>query len=235
MSSRQTLASPAALSYYTLRKAVGVIALSLPFALPAGRILLELLAPGHTLSHPLLQQSISDYYYTPVGDVLVGSLCAIATILICTRGYSRTDQIAGYIAGVATLGVGLFPSVNPDHAQLTQLEVEIGFAHSGFAALMFLTLAYFCLVLFRRTSPGKKITRRKQLRNRIYAACGVVILACNALMASLVIPMIDHVLRQYDPLLLFETLSLVAFGVAWLTKGEGLMKDRPPNQARGSG
>ncbi len=235
MLSRQTMASPAALSYYTLRKAVGVIALTLPFALPAGRILLELFAPGYILVRPLLQHSISDYYYTPVRDVLVGSLCAIATILICTRGYSRTDEIAGYIAGVAALGVGLFPSVNPDHAQLTQLEVEIGFAHSGFAALMFLTLAYFCLVLFRRTSPGRKITRRKQLRNRIYGVCGVVILVCNALMASLVIPAIDHVLRPYDPLLLFETLSLVAFGVAWLTKGEGLMRDKPQNNAHTAG
>lgn len=231
MLSRRTSASPAALSYYTLRKAVGVIALSLPFGLPAGRILLALLGPRHMLPSPLLQHSISDYYYTPVGDVLVGSLCAIATILICTRGYDRTDEIAGYIAGVATLGVGLFPSVNPDHARLTAVEVEIGFAHSGFAALMFVTLAYFCLVLFRRTLPGRKVTRRKQFRNRIYAACGVVILACNAVMASLVIPQINQVLGSFDPLLIFETLSLVAFGVAWLTKGEGLMKDSPQNHA----
>lgn len=235
MLSRQTMASPAALSYYTLRKAVGVIALSLPFALPVGRILLALVAPGHVLPQPILQRSISDYYYTPVGDILVGSLCAIATILICTRGYDRTDEIAGYIAGVATLGVGLLPPVNPDHSHLTQLEVQIGFVHSGFAALMFLTLAYFCLVLFRRSSPERRPTRRKQYRNRIYFACGVIILVCNAMMVSLIIPQVAHEFRSFDPLYFFESLSMVAFGIAWLTKGKGWMRDRPQNHAHPAG
>ena len=71
-------------------------------------------------------------------------------------------------------GVAILPPVNP-RGGYTQLQVDIGFAHTGFAALMFLALAYFCLFLFRRTSPEKRLTRRKRHRNNLYAICGFTI------------------------------------------------------------
>ena len=85
---RSTSTNPVVLSYYTMRRMVGFIALALPFALAAGSILAALLGSGH-LPHPLLQRSISDYYYTPMRDIYVGSLCAIAAFLACSRGYDR--------------------------------------------------------------------------------------------------------------------------------------------------
>lgn len=227
MASRSRSRNPAALSYHRLRLIVGVIAISMPLVLAAGAIVLGLSGPEHALPEPLLQRSISDYYYTAMGDYLVGSLCVIAAFLMCSRGYDLHDEIAGYFAGVFTLGVAFFPSVNPRGTRLTALDVEIGFVHTGFAALMFLTLAYFCFFLFRRSSPDRALTRRKRHRNRIYGVCGSVIVFCMVILVSLVHKRVAQLLAPLHPLFCCESLALMAFGVAWLTKGEGILRDRP--------
>ena len=221
--------NPAVLSYHTMRRAVGLIALSLPFGLALGSVLFGFFGPMHALPHPLLQRSISDYYYTPMRDYYVGSLCAIAAFLASSRGYDLADEIGGYLAGALTLGVALFPPVNPQSALYTHFQVDIGFIHSGFAALMFLVLAYFCIFLFRKSAPERPITRRKRHRNRIYGACGLTIIFCMVVMVTLTLRAVVHA-RHPSPLLFwFESLALAAFGIAWLTKGEGILKDKPHN------
>ncbi|MFP5248686.1 MAG: DUF998 domain-containing protein [Acidobacteriota bacterium] len=215
-----------------MRRVVGVIALALPFALAGGTILLSLLGPNHRLPHPLLQAAISDYLYTPVGTLYVGSLAGIAMFLMSSRGYDRADEVAGYLAGIFAMGVALFPSEDPRVTRYTRLQIRIGYVHSAFAVLMFLSIAYFCLFLFRRTTPGRRITRRKQHRNRIYAACGAVILACTAVMVGLTLFEDDPRLAPYHLFLISESLALFAFGIAWLTKGEGFLRDRPQNHVR---
>ena len=181
---RTTSTNPVVLSYYTMRRTVGVLALALPFALAAGSILARLFISGH-LPHPLLQRSISDYYYTPMRDFYVGSLCAIAAFLACSRGYDLRDEITGYLAGVFALGVACFPSFNPRSIRYTQLEIVFGLLHTAFAALMYLMLAYICIFLFRKSSPQKTLTRRKQDRNRIYVVCGLIMVVCMIVMVSL--------------------------------------------------
>ena len=232
MSSRMTRMNPAVLSYYALRRTVGILALSLPFTLVIGAILLALAGPDHVLPHPLFQRSISDYYYTPMGSYLVGSLCVIAAFLMCSRGYDLDDEIAGYLAGAFTLGVAQFPSVNPHIACHTRLQLDVQFAHTGFAALMFFALAYFCLFLFRRSSPGKWITRRKGHRNILYGVCGLIIVVCDLVMIGLNFRPVSPWLQPIDPLLCSESLALAAFGVAWLTKGEGILRDPPHERVR---
>jgi hypothetical protein len=223
---------PAILSYYEMRRAVGLIALILPFALAGGCILYALIGPDHALPRPILERSISDYYYTPMHNFLVGSLCAIAAFLACSRGYDLTDEITGYLASFFTLCVALIPPVDPRSSTYTVTQVNIGFVHSGFAALMFLSLAYFCIFLFRRSSPEKTLTRRKRHRNRIYGACGAIIVACIVIMVSLTLRAIAESLRPSFLLFWCESLALAAFGVAWLTKGEGILRDRPQNHIR---
>jgi hypothetical protein len=219
--------NPAVLSYYTMRKAVGLIALTLPFALATGSILSGLLGPAHALPHPLFQRSISDYYYTSMHDYLVGSLCAIAAFLACSRGYDLHDEITGYLAGLFTFGVAFIPSVDPYGAHYTTLDVRFGFIHAAFAALMFLALAYFCLFLFRKSAPEGPLTRRKRHRNQIYGVCGLIIVVCISLIVSLTLVAIAR--RRWPSPALFwcESLALAAFGVAWLTKGKGILRDIP--------
>src|SRR5580692_1141392 len=149
---RSASTNPVVLSYYTMLRMVGLLALALPFALAAGSILAGLLISGH-LPHPLLQRSISDYYYTPMRDLYVGSLCAIAAFLASSRGYDLRDEITGYLAAVCAIGVACFPSFNPRSTLFTHWEFAFGLVHTVFAALMYLTLAYICIFLFRKSSP----------------------------------------------------------------------------------
>lgn len=229
MAVRLATKNPAVLSYYAMRRTVGYIALSLPFALALGAILMAQFGPQHTLPHPLLQRSISDYYHTPMRNYFVGSMCAIAAFLVCSRGYDWIDELTGYFAGAFALGVAVFPPVNPARSTYTPFQVEIGFVHSGFAALMFLALAYFCLFLFRKSSPEGRITKHKRHRNHIYAHCGVTMLICLFFLVALTLRSLYLGLRPSPLLFWFESLGLAAFGVAWLTKGEGILKDKPHN------
>jgi hypothetical protein len=219
--------NPAILSYHAMATLVGMITSLLPFVLGGGTILLALIGPGHTLPQPILQRSISDYYYTAMGSVYVGSLFVVGAFLICSRGYERTDEIAGYLAGLFTIGVALFPSEDPHLTHYSRLQINIGFAHTAFAALMFLAIAYFCLFLFRRSSPHRKPTRSKQHRNVIYTVCGVVIVVCICLIVIFTLNGVARSHRPFNPLLVSESIALEAFGVAWLTKGERILRDRP--------
>jgi len=224
---RSTSMNPVVLSYYTMRRMVGLIAIVLPFALAAGSILAALLGAGHHVPHPLLERSISDYYYTSMRDYYVGSLCAIGGFLACSRGYDLHDEVTGYLGGMCALGVALCPTFNPRGRYYTQLDLEFGFVHTVFAALMFLVLAYVCIFLFRKSSPEKYLTVRKRHRNRIYATCGLVMAGCMIVMVALTLRSLVERRHPSPWLFWFESLGLCAFGIAWLTKGEGFLRDKP--------
>src|SRR6266498_3589357 len=146
MSSSSSPNNSLVLSYLDLRKAIGIIGMALPFVLAFGKIIIE--SPG-------IQSSISSYYYTVMRDVFVGSLCAIAVFLLSYRGYERQDNIAGVLAGLLAFGTAFFP-IAPANA--TGRQMIIGAAHLLFSASFFLTLAFFALILFRKTNPGKPMT-----------------------------------------------------------------------------
>jgi uncharacterized protein YacL len=169
-----------------------------------------------------------------MGGCYVGSLWAIAAFLMCARGYDWADEIAGYLAGIFALGVALCPSEDPRKAVHSPLEIELNLVHTVFAALMFLVLAYFCLVRFRMTAQATSRTRRKRHRNMVYAVCGVVIVVCSAIMVSLNFESAARWLGPINPLLSCESLALIAFGIAWLTKGKGILRDRPHNHVQPS-
>jgi hypothetical protein len=212
-----------------MRRAVGVTALSLPIVLAFGSIALSLAGPSHVLPYPLLERSISDYYHTPMRNYLVGSLFAIAAFLVCTRGYDLRDEITGYVAGGLALVVALVPAVNPHHTVHNRYYDDLGRVHLVAAALMFMVLAYFCLFLFRKTSPHVILTKRKRHRNRVFLICGLVMVVSMAVMLSLTVKSVQAVLWPTGILFWCESLALFAFGVAWLVKGEVFLRDRPQN------
>lgn len=207
--------NPVVLSYLALRKAVGCVALGLPFVLAI---------PWWFLRDPhMLQSSISAYYYTGMRNLFVGSLCAISMFMLCCRGYDLKDEIAGIFSSICALGVAFFPTT-PD-GPTTQFQGEIGTVHYVFAALLFLTLAYFCLRLFKMSAEGKTVTRKKLQRNRVYTVCGYAILASILLIAIFKACHFQHVIGPLSPGIFFETTALIAFGFAWLIKGETFLKD----------
>lgn len=211
---RSALNDTLVISYLGLRKAIGVIGIALPFVLAFGKIAFE--SPG-------VQPSVSDYYYTVMRDVFVGSLCAIAVFLVSYRGYERRDAIAGDLACAFALGVALFPTA-PELDPTTQQKI-ISAMHHISAAGFFLTLAYFSLVLFRKTDPRFTPTPRKLQRNVVYTVCGYTILACIGLILLLALMQDTAPLTRLDPVFWLEATAVVAFGVSWLTKGEAILKD----------
>ena len=206
---------PLVLSYLSLRKAVGIIGCALPLVLAFGKMLLQ--GPG-------IQGSISCYYYTDMRNVFVGSLCAIGVFLMSCRGYDRKDEIAGYLACVFAIGVAFFPTT--PCMRPTSGHDLIGILHLTFAALLFLTLAYFSLALFTKTNPDKKPTPRKLHRNKVYRGCGYTILGCIFLMGVVALPPVKTLVERLTPVFWLESAAIVAFGFSWLTKGETILKDR---------
>lgn len=203
-------------SYLALRKGIGAIGIALPFVLAFGKRL---------AGDPGIEPSVSDYYYTVMRDVLVGSLCAIAVFLFSYRGYEPADNRAAMLASVCAAGVALCPTTPA--AGATPAERAVGALHVAFAAVFFLTLAYFSLCLFRKTGKDRPPTPRKLQRNRVYTACGVTILACLALAAAAALVAPASPITQLDPVFWLEATAVVAFGVSWLTKGEAILADLP--------
>ncbi len=199
-----------------LRKGVGVLGMSFPFILSFGALIL--FSTG-------IQTSISSYYHTGMGDVFVGTLCAIGVFMLAYRGYKGIDHIAGNLACFFAIGVALFPTNPPGDA--TKLEEIIGVVHVVFAALFFLTLAFFSLFLFTKTDLTKKPSPRKRLRNQIYRACGYAIVASILLIAiqAVLSSETKQVLSAYNPVYWLESLAVVAFGISWFVKAETMFRD----------
>lgn len=218
--------NPAVLSYHALRQAVGCIAISLPVAL-----LLWSLVAGGKQQIPF---AISAYYYTPMRDVLVGSLCAIGFFNLCARGYDWRDELAGLVSAISALGLAFCPTWPPGGGD--RLAQRLSEAHHFFAELFFATLAVMCLVLFRTTAVNRTLTRAKRRRNMVYLVCGIVMLVCGV---------VDFVCQQMRPIPTWgpvgsifccEFVALEAFGIAWLVKGKTFRKNKRrghPSQPEG--
>jgi hypothetical protein len=205
---------PGLISYLTLRKFVGLIGILLPVALVIIHMLL-----AHQAA---LLGSVSGYYYTDVRGVLVGSLCAIGVFLFAYHGYNEWDDRLTNAAGVFAIGVALFPTapVNPS----TQAR-DIGYVHLACAGLLFAVLAVIALWQFTKTDPVREPTPQKKKRNLVYRVCGTVIALCLVLVPieSLVI---GAPIQRFKPLFCLEAVAVVAFGIAWLVKGEAVLKDQ---------
>lgn len=110
------------------------------------------------------------------------------------------------IAALAALGVALYPCGCDGHAQ------TILGLHYIAAAIMFVVLAYFCYMFYKRAHANAYAEDR---RARLYAVCGVVIVvSILALVADTVFKFSDAIPRF---VFYFEFAWLFAFGVSWLT------------------
>jgi hypothetical protein len=206
-------------SYLQLRQWLGIIGMTLPFVLVLGNAFLRaVLASPPGWRGWDLQRSMSAYYYTSMQNVFVGALCAIGAFLLSYKGNDRKDAWAGTIAGICAIGAGLFPTIPPSGKVTAISEL-----HITFAAVLYLTLAYFAIARFPVTaSPAH---RRDSVRNRVYRICGWTIIVCLALIAVSETRFVRSLVGAYRPGLWLECLATVAFGVSWLAKGEKILRD----------
>ena len=189
-----------------------------------------------------IQDSMSSYYALRTRDAFVGILFIIGWVLFVYKGYNNTgsvniDSIAGNLACVFALGVAFFS--NQDPGWMSKV-------HFISAACLFILFAVFSIFLFTRsknTPPdfwksvvwvltGKSTKKdgymsgRKILRNRIYLACGIIIMVMLLLLGMYMWLWQDTSLAKIKPVFILEWIMVWAFALSWLVKGEILFKDK---------
>lgn len=227
-----------------MRKAVGWIAILLPFTLILGDYIIQRLDllnnkwfvktnECYTVYHYAspFKASISHYYYSSVGEIFTGALGTVALFLVCYKGhplrkseFGFSDRTMSNLAAFFALGIVAFPTTTKhciiDNSRVFISSQITGVIHFIFAGLFFITLAFISIFNFRRT---KKVSEfgTKPFHN-LYKYCGIIMLVCVFL-----ILIYTKILRyRYEwldniyPGLILETIALIAFGVSWLTKGK---------------
>jgi hypothetical protein len=227
-------------SYMLLRKIVGWIGALLPVVLLVGNT---------SFFGAPRPDSMSGYYYTHMRDIFVGALCALGVFLVAYDGYDEVDRWITNVAGLSMVGVAVCPT-RPPVAHFSAAQQVAGGFHVFFAAIAFLALGLMALRFAKsqRTPGGQnrmdrlrhglgfakpsdsELPPRKKLRNVVYRACGIMILACVGLAAlSNLLP--PPVKSHWPVLFVLEALAVFAFGISWFVKGQTLLlvlRDKPP-------
>ncbi|MFK8186458.1 MAG: DUF998 domain-containing protein [Phormidesmis sp.] len=207
------------LSYLMLRKSIGTLGILLPLVLVLG---------GGLLFGLGIQDTVSDYYHTGMRDVFVGTLCAMGVFLFSYNGYGRKDNRAGNLASIFVIGTALIPTTPVDPSPLA---ATLGKIHILCATSYFLTLAYFSLFLFTKSHPTQPPSPQKRMRNRVYRVCGYTILGAIAAIGIYIFLIPENIQNLLEPgidvVFWLEAIAVIAFGISWFVKGEGLLKDKP--------
>jgi hypothetical protein len=221
---------PEIISYYTMRRAIGVLGITLPLILLAGSSLL-----GDCKE---VQMSISTYYHTNMRNIFVGFNCAVALFLFAYRGHDWRDNLVGYLGCIVVLGVAFLPSslgtpIQPCQVLASEQNPLVGKLHNLSALFYFIILIVYSLFLFPKTHmdmvTGEKkfMGRQKKKRNVVYYICG-------SMMATSLLLIISYMwflgklypgLEDLNPVFWLESIMLFSFGISWLTKGQLFFRD----------
>jgi hypothetical protein len=216
-------------SYLAVRSAIGVVGVALPIAL--------MVAEGMFTTGGLRpQSSLSAYYHTTMEDLFVAGLSFVGLLLLLyVSGQRRTiDFAASTIAGLALLGVVFFPinrdlsrpGVTDQHpcgphtvpeptscspTESTFGEHQVAIVHTVCATVFLLSLAAISFTW------AYSVRRGRHPRSWwVHAVCG------SAILVALLWAIAGSQLGPVSCLYAGEVVSVWAFGLSWLIKGEGL-------------
>lgn len=234
------------ISYLKIRKYIGWLGLLLPFILLItnyavnkldilnNAFFIKKICSDPYVSAGSFKSSISHYYYTTVGELFTGVLCAVALFMFCYKGHKLrpgekglSDNALSNLAGIFALGVVVFPTgYGADNACITDnmrsflSSTYTGYIHFANAALFFISLAVMSMVNFRRTADIVSFGKGKE--DNMYLTCGIVMLACLLLIfvysmwVEGKVPWLDKI----HPVYCLEAVALIFFGISWLLKGK---------------
>lgn len=204
-------------SYLFMRAMIGAIGIALPIAL--------VFFDGVMLDgEPFPRDSLSAYYYSGVRDLFVGALCATAVFLLTYKVVEKNlDNTLSLVAGLAVLGVALFPTGTPsDDIAFSPLQDRLSEGlvegiHFVSAAIFLVSLAVLCV--FFGVREGKRPVQKGQHRSpafwrRYHWTCAGVIGASLIFILALA-----PAGQPSKTLLIGEAISVWAFGASWLMKG----------------
>ena len=198
-------------TFLLLRKAIGWIGTLLPIVVIVG---------DAAFSAGPLPNSLSDYYYTPMRNILVGALCVLGVFLLLYDVSVRVDRWITNAAGIGVLGVAFLPG-SPPVPHLTTSQEVIGNLHVFFASIAFLGLAATMWRFGYAVSDGPDAPPPSPRGSVFYraSACvmlGFVLLSGVAILLPLSIQ--NSTLAIYDT----EAVAIFTFGISWLVKGKAL-------------
>ena len=158
-------------------------------------------------------ESISATWYTNACTVFMIILGSASILLICYEGYELIDDITLTLAGVAGLGICLFPTETLEDVQYVgtfMIDMDISNTiHSACAIVFFALLSYNSIFLF--TKGDGNPTKKKKIRNVIYIVSGI------GMMSSFLLLFLPQFHIQ---VWLVETIALFFFGISFLTKAD---------------
>ncbi|MCQ0969276.1 hypothetical protein MLD63_02335 (plasmid) [Paracoccus sp. TK19116] len=220
-------------SFLAVRRSIGILGLFLPVSLIVYGL----------FSHDGILDSMSAYYYSPMREIFVGTLCALAVFLWTYEGYRPqpgewlSDRIVAKVASLGAAGVALLPTApapifgaeaapviedQPVTCTLSQCllgDVTASVVHFLSAAAFFGAMTVFLLFLFTK---GAEDSGEKRAANRIYRACGLVILVALVLIGVLQFTGLREALGILRPVFWLEVAASIAIAVGWMTKGDSM-------------
>jgi hypothetical protein len=209
-------------SYGLMRTFVGILGLALPAILLIG----DYFFLGTKVA---TRGSLSAYYHSGMRDFFVSILAVVGILLFTYKITERNrDNALSVIAGIAAVGVAIFPTGIPSgiNATLTPIQDKLGEdftagVHYFFAACFIVSLGILCYDFANRERkrPQQRVGYdarfppefwyRFHLSMAIAIACAVVFI------------IVTQSLGVFDKhsILIGETVVTVAFGLSWLAKG----------------
>lgn len=230
---REKSSNDLVVSFLAVRRSIGILGLFLPVSL----IVYGLFSPDGILD------SMSAYYYSPMREVFVGTLCALAVFLWTYEGYRPqpgewlSDRVVARVASLGAAGIALLPTAPmpifdaeaapvvedmPLTCTISQCvlgDLAASMIHFLSAAAFFGAMAVFLLFMFTK---GGADSAGKRAANRIYRACGLVIVVALALIGVLQFTGLRESLGTLRPVFWLEVAASVAIAVGWMTKGDSM-------------
>lgn len=200
------------LSYLSLRRNLGILGIALPFVLLAG-------------NNFNVEPSISLFYYTRMSVFFTGVLFAFGFFLFSYKGYEMeadekiSDNWVTNIAGMLALLTALIPTA----LDSTNICFPNGHSNPTISLIHLICAGGFLIIMgwmaiFKFTRGDQTIPLKKK-RNLIYRVCGIGVWLSLLFLGFDI--WFELEITEFD-IYLGETLALIFFGSAWLTKSKAL-------------